>query len=67
MMMVPQDSVSAEETRRLRERDAALRALRDSLNNAPVIPPPAAPARAVPEQRIPMKKDPVVKPEGQND
>ena len=31
-----EDSVSATEIRRLRSRDAALRALRDSLNNAPV-------------------------------
>jgi outer membrane protein OmpA-like peptidoglycan-associated protein len=38
------DSVSADETRRLRERDAALRALRDSLRNAP--PPMAAPSAA---------------------
>ena len=36
MMMMHEDSVSAAETRRLRERDAALRALRDSLRNAPV-------------------------------
>lgn len=35
------DSVSAAETRRLRERDAALRALRDSLSRAPA---PASPA-----------------------
>ncbi|MEP6992372.1 MAG: OmpA family protein, partial [bacterium] len=35
MMMMHEDSVSAGETRRLRERDAALRALRDSLANAP--------------------------------
>ena len=40
MATVYQDSVSAMETRRLRDRDAALSALRDSLNNAPV---PAAP------------------------
>lgn len=39
-MMQPADSVSAAETRRLRERDAALRALRDSLRNAPVSAPP---------------------------
>ena len=39
-----EDSVSAMETRRLRERDAALRALRDSLNDAPVA---AAPATSV--------------------
>ena len=36
MMIAHEDSVSAGETRRLRERDAALRALRDSLRNAPV-------------------------------
>lgn len=36
MMMQHTDSVSAAETRRLRESDAALRSLRDSLNNAPV-------------------------------
>ena len=36
MMMEHSDSVSAAETRRLRDRDAALRALRDSLNAAPV-------------------------------
>ncbi len=35
MTMVHEDSVSASETRRLRDRDMALRALRDSLNNAP--------------------------------
>ena len=34
MMMSHEDSVSASETRRLRDRDAALRALRDSLNMA---------------------------------
>ena len=62
MMMVHEDSVSAAETRRLRDRDAALRALRDSLNNAPVSAPPAPPAGAVSEQRIPHRKDPVVKP-----
>ncbi|MEO5816084.1 MAG: OmpA family protein [Gemmatimonadaceae bacterium] len=36
MMMTHEDSVSASETRRLRERDNALRMLRDSLRNAPV-------------------------------
>jgi peptidoglycan-associated lipoprotein len=36
MMMNHEDSVSASETRRLRERDNALRTLRDSLRNAPV-------------------------------
>jgi outer membrane protein OmpA-like peptidoglycan-associated protein len=39
MMMTHSDSVSADETRRLRERDAALRALRDSLRNAPRLAP----------------------------
>ena len=37
-----EDSVSAAETRRLRDNDAALRALRDSLRNAPVVPSPAS-------------------------
>ena len=36
-----EDSVSAAETRRLRERDAALRALRDSLDRARRTPSPA--------------------------
>lgn len=36
IMIAHDDSVSATETRRLRDRDAALRALRDSLANAPV-------------------------------
>ena len=54
VMIVREDSVSAEETRRLRASEAALRALRDSLNNAP------PPARAVPAQTIPIRKD--VKP-----
>ncbi|CAN5455381.1 hypothetical protein BH09GEM1_BH09GEM1_44780 [soil metagenome] len=40
MMMAHEDSVSAAETRRLRARDAALRALRDSLDNLrPVVSP----------------------------
>jgi outer membrane protein OmpA-like peptidoglycan-associated protein len=39
MMMAHDDSVSASETRRLRDRDAALRALRDSLRNAPKLVP----------------------------
>lgn len=56
-----EDSVSAAETRRLREREAALRALRDSLANAPP-PAPAPPSGAVSEQRIPQRKDPVAKP-----
>jgi hypothetical protein len=49
VMMAPQDSVSAAEIRRLRDSDAALRALRDSLARTP--------ARAQPAQSIPMKKD----------
>jgi outer membrane protein OmpA-like peptidoglycan-associated protein len=40
-MMMHTDSVSADEIRRLRDRDAALRALRDSLRN---LPPPITPA-----------------------
>ena len=43
MMMAHDDSVSADETRRLRDRDAALRALRDSLRNAPVRTPMVSP------------------------
>jgi outer membrane protein OmpA-like peptidoglycan-associated protein len=48
------DSVSAAETRRLRDRDAALRALRDSLSRVPASPPPvsSADARASMEERI---------------
>ena len=34
IMLAHEDSVSAAETRRLRDRDAAFRVLRDSLNNA---------------------------------
>jgi hypothetical protein len=49
VMMAPQDSVSAAEIRRLRDSEAALRALRDSLSRLPV--------RAQPSQNIPMKKD----------
>ncbi|MBC7672448.1 MAG: OmpA family protein [Polaromonas sp.] len=40
VMMMHEDSVSAAETRRLRDRDAALRALRDSLDRARRTPPP---------------------------
>ncbi len=60
IMMAPQDSVSAGETRRLRESDAALRALRDSLNRAPPMTPPAP--RAKSDQVIPIRKDVPVKP-----
>lgn len=42
MAMAHDDSVSAAETRRLRDQDAALRALRDSLRNAPRAPSAAA-------------------------
>jgi hypothetical protein len=49
VMMAPQDSVSAAEIRRLRDSDAALRALRDSLSREP--------ARARSDQSIPVKKD----------
>jgi len=52
VMLQPADSVSAAEIRRLRESDMALRTLRDSLRNAPVLPP-----RARPTQDIPVKKD----------
>lgn len=38
VMLAHEDSVSAAETRRLRERDAALRALRDSLRDASAAP-----------------------------
>ena len=64
IMLAHEDSVSAAETRRLRDSDAALRALRDSLRNAPVAPPvtPGEP-RAKSEQNIPIRKDrPVAKP-----
>ena len=44
MMMQHDDSVSAEETRRLRARDLALQRLRDSLNNAPRLLTPATTA-----------------------
>jgi hypothetical protein len=54
VMIVREDSVSAWETRRLRDRDAALRVLRDSLSNVPVS---ATPARTTPAQSIPLRKD----------
>ncbi len=45
MMIAHEDSVSADETRRLRARDAGFRALRDSLSSAPrVVPQPPATA-----------------------
>ena len=59
VMMAPQDSVSAAETRRLRDSEAALRALRDSLNTAPK---PVAPPRATSPQSIPIRKDVPTKP-----
>lgn len=52
MMMAHEDSVSAAETRRLRERDAALRALRDSLANAPAAAVTSAATLATMEARI---------------
>jgi len=60
IMMVHEDSVSAAETRRLRDRDAALQALRDSLKNAPV-----PPTGSVSEHRIPNRKEPVTRMEAQ--
>jgi len=63
VMLAHEDSVSATETRRLRERDAALTALRDSLRYAPVVTPAApADARATSDRRIKLRKDPVSKP-----
>ncbi len=56
-----EDSVSAAETRRLRDSDAALRALRDSLRTAPPPTPPAP--RAQPERSIPIRKDVPRKPD----
>jgi len=52
IMTTRDDSVSAAETRRLRQNDAALHALRDSLARTP-----APSGRAMPEQRIPIRKD----------
>lgn len=49
---ISRDSVSAAETRRLRERDMALAALRDSLRNAPRVTPPSTEAVATMEARI---------------
>lgn len=61
MIIQHEDSVSAAETRRLRDSDAALRALRDSLRTAPPPPPPAP--RAQPERSIPIRKDVPRKPD----
>jgi hypothetical protein len=62
IMITRDDSVSAAETRRLREQEVALRVLRDSLNRAPAaLPVPPAQPRAKSEQNIPVRKDvPVV-------
>ena len=49
VMMAPQDSVSAAEIRRLRDNDAALRALRDSLSRTP--------KRAQSEIIVPVRKE----------
>jgi hypothetical protein len=57
-VVIRSDSVSADEIRRLRNVDAALRTLRDSLTANP--PAACAPCRAVPEKAIPIRKD--VKP-----
>jgi hypothetical protein len=57
-VVIRSDSVSADEMRRLRANDAALRALRDSLAANP--PAACVPCRAVPEKAIPIRKD--VKP-----
>lgn len=54
VMMAPQDSVSAAEIRRLRDSDAALRALRDSLSREP--------ERVHSSQSIPVRKDVPVRP-----
>jgi hypothetical protein len=60
IVIAHEDSVSAAETRRLRDSDAALRALRDSLSKAPPVTP--GPVRAPSEQSIPIKKDVPKKP-----
>ena len=52
MPMASADSVSASETRRLRDRDAALAALRDSLRNAPARPTTSAANLATMEAQI---------------
>jgi outer membrane protein OmpA-like peptidoglycan-associated protein len=63
MVIQHEDSVSAAETRRLRDRDAALQALRDSLRNVP--PPVAPPAVAISDERIPNSKEPATRMEAQ--
>jgi hypothetical protein len=66
IVLAHEDSVSATETRRLRDRDAAFTVLRDSLRSAPVVTPPAAAApadtRVNSDRRIKLRKDPVAKP-----
>jgi hypothetical protein len=56
IMMAPQDSVSADEIRRLRQSDSQLRALRDSLARTPA-PAPVEPSRAQSQRHIPIRKD----------
>jgi outer membrane protein OmpA-like peptidoglycan-associated protein len=51
-MVMNQDSVSAAETRRLRARDAALQALRDSLRNAQAVEPGATSAEVATMQAM---------------
>jgi outer membrane protein OmpA-like peptidoglycan-associated protein len=51
-MVMNQDSVSAAETRRLRARDAALQALRDSLRNAQAVEPGATSAEVATMQAL---------------
>ena len=53
--IVHDDSVSAAEIRRLRDADAALRAVRDSLRNTP--PPTCPVCRAQSDRGIPVRKD----------
>jgi hypothetical protein len=69
IVLAHEDSVSATETRRLRDRDAAFTVLRDSLRNTPVVTPAAPAASAAPadtransDRRIKLRKDPVAKP-----
>jgi hypothetical protein len=60
VMITRDDSVSADETRRLRARDTELRVLRDSIANAPA--PAPQPVRMAPAQSIPVRKDPARTP-----